>query len=119
MPRDNYNNPLPSMKTVRDPITGSIEDVPADAPHSRLQFDAKIPNRVYSATEFDANGMAVRRLDFAGRRVDPLPHWHDYDPITQEFVDPKIPYYNDFVTPNPGINLPAWLIPVMQGQQNQ
>jgi hypothetical protein len=43
--------------------------------------------RIYSATEFDANGNPVRRVDFAGRKGDPLPHQHKYNPETKGFGD--------------------------------
>ena len=62
----------------------------ASGPHSRLQYDARDPNRIYSATEFDAAGNPVRRIDFAGRRGEALPHHHVYDPGTKGF-GPKQP----------------------------
>jgi RHS repeat-associated protein len=52
VPRDANNNPIP--------------DPEATGPHSRLQPDAVDHSRIYSATEFDENGQAVRRIDFSG-----------------------------------------------------
>jgi hypothetical protein len=54
-----------------------------------LQADARDPSRVYSATEFDGNGDPVKRVDFAGRTGDPLPHEHPYDPATKGFGDKR------------------------------
>jgi hypothetical protein len=59
----------------------------AQGPHSRLQRDARDPSRVYSATEFDDNGDPVKRVDFAGRAGDRLPHEHPYEPATKGFGD--------------------------------
>jgi hypothetical protein len=67
-----------------------VPDPKATGPHSRLQRDAMDPNRVYSATEFDAAGQPVKRIDFAGREGDALPHQHPYDPSTKGF-GPKEP----------------------------
>jgi hypothetical protein len=71
VPRDANNNPIP--------------DPEATGAHSRLQPDARDPSRTYSATEFDENGQAVKRVDFAGRKGDTLPHQHPYDPNTKGF----------------------------------
>ncbi len=72
----------------RDPDTNVPEPHPdAQGPHSRLQADARDPSRVYSATEFDENGNPLNRVDFAGRRGDPVPHEHRYDPATKAFGD--------------------------------
>jgi hypothetical protein len=71
VPRDANNNPIP--------------DPEATGAHSRLQPDARDPSRTYSATEFDENGQAVKRVDFAGRKGDTLPHQHPYDPKTKGF----------------------------------
>lgn len=76
LPRDSNNTPLP--------IEG------ANGAHSRLQRDAVDPTRIYSATEFNSQGNAVRRIDFAGRSGDVLPHEHLYDPQTKGF-GPKMP----------------------------
>jgi hypothetical protein len=74
----------------RDPVTNEPAPLPeASGPHSRLQPDAKNPGRTYSATEFDANGQAVKRVDFAGRKGDQLPHQHEYDPATKGFKEKK------------------------------
>ncbi|MEP6539528.1 MAG: RHS repeat-associated core domain-containing protein, partial [Bryobacteraceae bacterium] len=74
----------------RDPVTNEPTPLPgASGPHSRLQPDAKNPGRTYSATEFDANGKAVKRTDFAGRKGDQLPHQHEYDPATKGFKEKK------------------------------
>jgi RHS repeat-associated protein len=71
---------------------GEPEPLPeASGPHSRLQPDAKNPERTYSATEFDANGKPVRRIDFAGRKGDTVPHQHDYDPAKKTFEKDKKP----------------------------
>jgi len=75
----------------RDPNTNiPTPDPDALGPHSRLQPDARDPSRVYSATEFNAAGDPVRRVDFAGRAGDSLPHEHPYDPETKGF-GPKRP----------------------------
>lgn len=75
VPRDAQNNhePLPD----------------ADGAHSRLQPDAKDPSKTYSATEFDQNGQAVKRVDFAGRKGEVIPHEHPYDPATKAFGDKR------------------------------
>jgi hypothetical protein len=78
VPRDANNNPLP------DPDAQG-------AAHTRLQMDKKDPNRVYSGTEFNQNGQAVKRTDMAGRKGDPLPHEHTYNPTTKAFNKEKIP----------------------------
>ena len=75
VPRDGNNNPLP--------------DPDADGPHSRLQMDARNPSRIYSATEFNQE-QTVKRIDFAGRPGDELPHQHMYNPDIQSF-GPKGP----------------------------
>jgi RHS repeat-associated protein len=75
VPRDSKTTPIP------------LED--ASGPHSRLQRDAQDPGRIYSATEFDAAGNATKRVDFAGRQGDVLPHQHAYDPVTKAFGDKK------------------------------
>ena len=77
VPRDANNNPIP--------------DPQAQGAHSRLQLDKKDPSRVYSATEFDANGQPVKRIDFAGRKGDPIPHEHIYDPANKQFDPQKLP----------------------------
>ena len=76
VPRDAKNTPVP--------------DPAATGPHTRLQPDAVNPGRPYSGTEFDANGVPVKRVDFSGRKGDPLPHLHPYDPNTKTF-GPKEP----------------------------
>jgi hypothetical protein len=76
-PRDASNNPEPLPE--------------AEGAHSRLQFDAQDSSRVYSATEFDENGNAVQRTDFAGRKSNELPHSHDYNQDTQGFDKTKKP----------------------------
>jgi RHS repeat-associated protein len=76
VPRDAENNPLPDSEA-----TGS---------HSRLQRDRVDPSRNFSATEFDEHGHPIKRIDFAGRKGDPLPHQHRYDPKTKGF-GPKEP----------------------------
>jgi RHS repeat-associated protein len=81
VPRDANNNPIP--------------DPQAQGAHSRLQFDKKDPSRVYSATEFDANGNPVKRIDFSGRKGDPIPHQHMYDPATKGFDPQKLPVQTD------------------------
>jgi hypothetical protein len=81
VPRDAQNNPIP--------------DPQAQGAHSRLQFDKKDPSRVYSATEFDANGNPVKRIDFSGRKGDPIPHQHMYDPATKGFDPQKLPVQTD------------------------
>jgi hypothetical protein len=58
--------------------------------HSRLQPDAVDPKRIYSGTEFDAQGKPVRRVDLAGRRGEPVPRAHPYNPETKGF-GPKQP----------------------------
>lgn len=68
-----------------------VPDPDASGPHSRLQPDAKNPARTYSATEFDANGQPVRRVDFAGRQGDTIPHQHEYDPGRKTFEKEKKP----------------------------
>jgi hypothetical protein len=70
-PRDNKNNPEPLPE--------------AEGAHTRLQMDKKDPTRTYSGTEFDANGKAVKRVDFAGRQGDELPHEHPYNANDQSF----------------------------------
>jgi hypothetical protein len=77
VPRDKQNNP--------------IADPNAKGPHSRLQRDAQDESRVFSATEFDGQGNPVRRVDFAGRQGDTLPHSHSYDPTTKGFSKTKDP----------------------------
>ena len=76
VPRDSNQNPIPDPAAV--------------GAHSRLQVDARNSGRVYSATEFDETGKAVKRIDFAGRKGDTLPHQHSYDPSTKGF-GPKEP----------------------------
>jgi len=72
----------------RNPDTNIPEPDPAaTGPHSRLQPDAQDSSRTYSATEFDAEGNPVKRIDFAGRKGDPLPHEHPYNPATKGFGD--------------------------------
>jgi hypothetical protein len=77
VPRDANNNPIP------DPASNGT-------PHTKFQFDKKDPNRVYSGTEFDANGQAVKRVDLSGRKGDPIPHEHPYDAKDKSF-GPKQP----------------------------
>src|SRR5262249_52932832 len=72
VPRDANNNPEPLPE--------------AEGPHSRLQQDAKDPSRTYSATEFNDQGEAVKRVDFAGRGEE-VPHEHPYNPQDQSFGD--------------------------------
>ena len=76
VPRDANNTPLP--------------DPGATGPHTRLQPDAVNPGRAYSGTEFDANGVPVKRVDMAGRPGETLPHQHTYDPKTRA-LGPKEP----------------------------
>jgi RHS repeat-associated protein len=72
----------------RDPKTNVPSPLPeAKGPHSRLQPDAVDSGRTYSATEFDANGQPVRRVDFAARTGQDLPHQHPYNPSTKGFGD--------------------------------
>lgn len=71
VPRDATNTPSPHPDA-----TGA---------HTRLQRDAVNPNRVYSGTEFDAAGNPMKRVDFAGRKGDAVPHQHPYDPATKAF----------------------------------
>jgi RHS repeat-associated protein len=70
----------------RDAKTGvPTPDPKAQGPHSRLQPDAKKPGRVYSATEFNGQGQPVKRIDFAGRKGQQVPHQHRYDPQKKTF----------------------------------
>ena len=80
-----YRNNVPRNKKG-DPIP--LEE--AKGPHNRFNPDKRDPNRPYSSTEFDANGNAVGRTDFAGRPGETLPHYHPYDPGTKGF-GPKGP----------------------------
>jgi hypothetical protein len=74
----------------RDPKTNVPTPVEeAAGPHTRLQYDARDPNRIYSGTEFDAAGNPVKRIDFAGRG-EAVPHQHPYDPGNKGF-GPKGP----------------------------
>lgn len=68
-----------------EPAKGAV------GPHSRLQFDAKDSSRIYSATEFDAHGNPVRRIDFAARSGQDLPHSHEWDPAKGTFSKEKVP----------------------------
>ncbi len=76
VPRDAYNDPVPDPEAI--------------GPHTRLQRDAGNSGRIYSGTEFDANGVPIKRVDLAGRRGDTIPHEHPYDPNTKTF-GPKVP----------------------------
>jgi hypothetical protein len=67
-----------------------VPDLEASGQHTRLQPDAVNPGRTYSGTEFDSNGIPVKRVDLAGRKGDVLPHQHPYDPATKA-LGPKEP----------------------------
>jgi hypothetical protein len=82
VPRDENGMPAPDPGSVERPVDGA---------HSRLQFDKKDPSRVYSATEFDENGQPVRRIDFAARSGQELPHEHVWIPGTNKFSDSHNP----------------------------
>jgi hypothetical protein len=77
VPTNENNIPLPDTKAVGE--------------HSKLQFDAKDKGRIYSATEFGANGQPVKRIDFAARNGQPVPHSHAWDPDKQKFSKNKDP----------------------------
>ena len=76
-----YRTNVPRDAKTNSPVP--LED--ASGPHSRLQRDARNPERVYSAVEFDASGAPVKRIDFAGRAGDSVPHQHRYNPRTKGF----------------------------------
>ena len=78
-----YRTNVPRDAKTNAPVP--LQD--ASGPHSRLQRDAQDPGRTYSATEFNAAGEATKRIDFAGRQGDVLPHQHAYDPATKGFGD--------------------------------
>jgi hypothetical protein len=87
----NYQNAsgqwVESKEEIDAYATGAIAN--QGSAHTRLQFDKKDPNRVYSGTEFDANGQAVKRTDFSARKNQPLPHDHSYNPETKGFEEKK------------------------------
>ncbi len=77
VPRDSKNNPIPDERAVGE--------------HTRLQKDKKDLSRIFSGTEFNGNGQAVKRVDHAGRPGDLLPHQHSYNSGNQAFNKLKEP----------------------------